>query len=86
MKRKWGRWRRWRRWGRSEGIGRLQKVKGKEGLREVPTSMETNGGGEWWGVVGRVEEVVVVVGAEELVVMVEAVVEVAVNHRFLNLR
>ena len=52
MKRKWGRWRRWRRWGRSEGIGRLQKVKGKEGLREVPTSMETNGGGEWWGVVG----------------------------------
>ena len=81
MKRKWGRWRRWRRWGRSEGIGRLQKVKGKEGLREVPSSMETNDGGEWWGVVGRVEEVVVVVvGAEEVVV------EMAVNHRFLNLR
>ena len=36
----------------------------------------------------RVEEVVVVVvvGAEEVAVMVEAVAEVVVTHRFLNLR
>ena len=32
------------------------------------------------------EEVVVVVGVEEVAVMVEAVAELVVNHRFLNLR